>query len=134
VPAELGTTFDALRPALERLARARPLGRSGDAGTTHPLPAGALAVVAGGLGAVILPAATDAATGETTAARDRARLQRELAEMEGLLAAARARLADERFLGRAPAHVVAGAKAREAELAERVGRLEGLLGGMAGDR
>jgi valyl-tRNA synthetase len=125
MPPVLEAAFDALRPALERLGRARPLRRVADAAELHPTPAGALAVVAGDLEAVVRPAADDGAA----AGRDRARLEKELAEAEGLLAAARARLADERFTGRAPAHVVEGARAREAELADRVARLAARLAG-----
>jgi valyl-tRNA synthetase len=54
---------------------------------------------------------------------EHARVERELAESERLLEAARARLADETFLSRAPAAIVVGARTREAELAERVERL-----------
>ena len=54
---------------------------------------------------------------------DRARLEKELAEAEGYLAAARARLANESFTARAPAAVVEGARAREAELS-RAGRAD----------
>ena len=54
---------------------------------------------------------------------ERERLERELAEAEGWLAAARERLANASFVARAPAAVVDGARAREAELAEQVARL-----------
>ena len=54
---------------------------------------------------------------------DRARLEKELAEAEGCLAAARARLANEAFTSKAPPAVVEGARAREAELADQVERL-----------
>ena len=67
-------------------------------------------------------------TGES-ADLDRSRLERELAEAEGWLAAARERLANPSFVGRAPAAVVDGARAREAELADQVGRLRERLGG-----
>jgi len=62
------------------------------------------------------------------ASLDRARLERELAEAEGWLAAARERLANESFTSRAPAAVVEGARAREAELADQVARLQERLG------
>jgi valyl-tRNA synthetase len=122
-------SFDAIRPALERLGRARPLRRVDDAAALHPTPPGGLAVVAGELEAVILPAAGGPAGSEATAARDRVRLEKELVEAEELLASTRARLADERFTAKAPAHVVDGARAREAELAERVAKLAARLGG-----
>ncbi len=51
------------------------------------------------------------------------RLEKELAEAEGFLAAARARLANEAFTLKAPPSVVDGARVREAELADAVARL-----------
>jgi valyl-tRNA synthetase len=81
--------------------------------------AGGLSVIAGEIEAVVRPAARDEAQDE----RDRARLERELAEAQGLLAAARARLANEAFISKAPPAVVDGAKARAAELEELVARL-----------
>jgi valyl-tRNA synthetase len=126
VPEPLAPAFDALRPALERLARARPLTRLADAAALHDVATGGLAVVAGDLEAVVRPAvATDA----NTVARDRSRLEKELADTEVLLVTTRARLADERFTSKAPPAVVAGARAREAELAERAGKLRARLGG-----
>ena len=59
---------------------------------------------------------------------ERERLERDLAEAEGWLDAARERLANEAFVARAPAAVVEGARAREAELAEQVDRLRERLG------
>ncbi len=124
VPAELVPTYDALRPALERLARARPLARVDEGAVLPGAAAGdGLAVLAGDLEAIVRPAAADAATGT----RERARLERELADAEALLAAARARLADERFTGKAPPAVVEGARARAAELTDRVDRLRSRL-------
>jgi valyl-tRNA synthetase len=58
-----------------------------------------------------------------TLEQERNRLLREQAEAERLLEGARARLADENFLRRAPAEVVDGARQRFAELQERVDRL-----------
>ena len=64
------------------------------------------------------------ASGDSGAADlERERLERDLSEAEGWLAAARERLANESFVSRAPASVVDGARAREAELAEQVARL-----------
>jgi valyl-tRNA synthetase len=80
---------------------------------------GGLSVIAGEIEAVVRPAAKDDAQG----ARDRARLERELAEAEGMLAAAGARLANEAFISKAPPPVVEGARARAAELEELVQRL-----------
>jgi valyl-tRNA synthetase len=124
VPVAIGATFEALRPAIERLARARPLERrlSREALTMRP---GSLAVIAGELEAVVQPAAgtTDTAAAEL----ERGRLERDLAEAETWLAQARDRLANEAFTAKAPPAVVDGARAREAELAEQVERLRDRL-------
>ena len=100
--AGLAPAFDALRPALERLARARPLRRvDRRAPSTTTRPAAWRSSPASSRRSSF-PAERrrrDAAT----AARDRARLEKELADAEGLLASARARLADERFTAKAPA-------------------------------
>jgi valyl-tRNA synthetase len=119
VPESLGPTFEALRPAIERLARARPLSRDLSPESVRRGVAGGLSVIAGEIEATVRPPARDEAQDE----RDRARLDRELAEAEGLLAAARARLANEAFISRAPAAVVDAAKARAVELEELVARL-----------
>jgi valyl-tRNA synthetase len=113
-------TFEALAPAIERLARARPLALV-DGAAALSRPEGALEVVlpSGGIEAVILPAAASDSATEL----DRARLAKELAEAESRLAAARARLANEGFVAKAPAAVVDGARASEQELAATVGRL-----------
>jgi valyl-tRNA synthetase len=124
LPEAVGPTFEAMRSGVERLARARPLERRL---TREALAAAAgatdLAVIAGELEARVRLglAAEDHPAG--AASLERARLQRELAEAEGWLAAARERLANESFTARAPAAVVEGARAREAELAEQVARL-----------
>jgi valyl-tRNA synthetase len=122
---DLAPAFDELRPALERLARARPLERhvAGDALDGARVP-GSLAVIAGLTEAVVQPAAEDA----DRADRERGRLERELQEAESLLGGARARLANPSFVERAPAAVVDGARAREAELADLVARLRERLG------
>jgi valyl-tRNA synthetase len=125
IPQRLGETFEALRPAIERLARARPL-------TRHLTPEalraaagqGGLAVVAGDIEAVV---GRDLG-GDRIDDSDRARLEKELAEAEERLAAARGRLTNEAFLAKAPPSVVDGARASEAELAETVGRLRDRLG------
>jgi valyl-tRNA synthetase len=129
VPSHLGATFEALRPAIERLARARPLERRL---TREAIGAVAeatdLAVIAGEVEAVVRTGSSGAdSTG--SAALERSRLERELADAEGWLAAARDRLANESFTARAPAAVVDGARAREAELADQVERLRERLGG-----
>ena len=123
VPDSLGPTLEALRPAIERLARARPLGRAASVDSVRGDVEGGLSVIVGDIEAVVRPAARDEAQGE----RDRARLERELADAQALLASARARLANGAFTGKAPPTVVEGARARAAELEELVTRLTGRL-------
>jgi valyl-tRNA synthetase len=128
VPMSMGPTFEALRPAVERLARARPLERrlSREAlGQGSGLRDAALTVIAGELEALAHPGG-EYGDGAALAA-ERARLERELAEARGWLEAARARLANEAFIAKAPPDVVEGARAREAELADQVERLEDRL-------
>jgi valyl-tRNA synthetase len=128
-PASLGPTFEALKPAIERLARARPLRR-------HLTPE-ALQAAAGEGGLTVLAGGAEAAIGRgqglegqdgERAQLDRARLERELEQAIALLAAARDRLANEAFIAKAAPPVVEGARAREAELAEQVERFTALLG------
>jgi valyl-tRNA synthetase len=119
VPEPLGATFDSLRPAIERLARARPLSREPGPDPIRRGVEGGLSVIAGEIEAVVRPAAQD----DAQEARDRARLERELAEAEGMLSAARGRLANEAFVSKAPPAVVEGARIRAAELEELVQRL-----------
>ncbi len=126
VPAQLGTVFEALRPAIERLGRARPLERRLTREALHADP-GTLTVIAGEIECRIHPVA-QAGAGET-AALERARLERELGEAEAWLAAARERLANSAFMAKAPQAIVDGALAREAELAEQVERLRDRLAG-----
>jgi valyl-tRNA synthetase len=127
VPVDLGSTFEALRPAIERLARARPLRReltpeALEAATTS---ADLVVIVAGGeVEAAVRVGAADLATADL----ERERLAHDLAEAEGWLAAARQRLANEAFVARAPADVVERARAREADLADQVSRLRDRLG------
>ena len=61
-------------------------------------------------------------------AEERGRLERELEKLEAEIAAAEKRLANEQFLAKAPAEVVAGSRARLADLTER---RRGLLAGLA---
>jgi len=116
--------FEALRPAIERLARIRPLtvavaGTAAAAAIDSPLP-----VLAGRLQVILDIGRDDQAKGT---ARDRGRLERELAEAEALLEAARTRLANRQFIERAPAAIVEGARARAAELEDLVTRLRASL-------
>jgi valyl-tRNA synthetase len=124
----MGSTFESLRPAIERLARARPLERrlTREAlGDGHASTDGALTVIAGDLEALAYRA--DGSDDGAARQAERARLERELVEARGWLEAARARLANEEFIAKAPPAVVEGARAREAELADQVARLEGRL-------
>ncbi len=127
LPSGLGPTFEALRPAIERLARARPLHREL---TIEALRAAAsphdLAVIVPGsdIEATIRPESSSTVAADL----ERARLERDLAEAEGYLFAARERLANEAFMSKAPPAVVEGARAREAELADQVARLRDRLG------
>jgi valyl-tRNA synthetase len=126
VEPELGAAFEALRPALERLVRAKPLRRHLTREDLHGTAGakGGLAVIAGPAEAVVGTPEADPAAAEA----DRARLERELAEAERLLEAARGRLLNESFMAKAPPAVVDGARAREAELADQVDRLRDRLG------
>ncbi len=124
VEPELVAAFEALRPALERLARARPLRRHETRDALHAAGAGGLAVIAGPAEALVGTGAADPAAADA----DRARLEKELADAERLLDAARARLANEAFASKAPPAIVEGAKAREAELTDQAARLRERLG------
>ena len=128
VPQAMGATFEALRPAIERLVRARPLERRltrealGDGLASTD---GVLTVIAGELEAIVRR--PDAASDPGARDLELGRLRRELAEAQGWLEAARARLGDDSFVSKAPPAVVEGARAREAELADQVARLEDRL-------
>jgi valyl-tRNA synthetase len=130
IPGDLSATFEPLRSAIERLARARPLHRELSPEALHAKGHdGDLSVVlpTGDIEAVVHARSGGPHSIDTSNA-DRSRLQRELAEAEGWLAAARERLANETFTSRAPASVVEGARARETELADQVARLRDRLG------
>jgi valyl-tRNA synthetase len=127
VEPDLGHALEALRPAIERLARARPLRRHltrEDLHGTAGAGGAGLAVIAGPAEAVIGTGTADPAAADA----DRARLERELADAERLLEAARARLANGAFTAMAPPQIVEGARAREAELSDQVDRLRDRLG------
>jgi valyl-tRNA synthetase len=127
VPLELGSTFEGLRSAIERLARARPLERELTPEALHATAGPAdLSVVVAGTG--IEARVRHAAPRSEAADLEQARLERELDEAEGWLAAARDRLANEAFTSKAPSAVVEGARAREAELADQVARLRARQG------
>jgi valyl-tRNA synthetase len=128
LPASLGATFEALRPAIGRLARVRPIERRLTRDALSDDPA-LLAILAGELEARLHPSADGGASSEVAAGLERARLAKELSEAESRLAAVRARLTDPGFLGKAPPHVVDGARASEAELTDQVERLRDRLAG-----
>jgi hypothetical protein len=129
VPPSLGPTFEGLRPAIERLGRIRPLDRRL---TREALAGGTpaesdLTIIAGPIEAIVhRPDAGERGDADDRGL-DRARLERELEQARGWLVAARARLSNEAFLRNAPPAVVEGARAREAELADQVARLEDRL-------
>ncbi len=129
VPAALRPVVDALRPAIERLARAEPFEIAAGGLPTSAADGSrrVLSVVAGQLeGAITL--AGDAIGSASADAGERARIEKELSQAESALAAARGRLGDATFLEKAPPHIVDGARIREAELAERVAKLRASLG------
>ena len=130
-PADISRTLGALAPAVVRLARARPLRMHADrAAMAEALGEGGLSVVAGEAVAVVGRAA--AAGDGDLVALERARLGKELALAERLLAATRAQLANEAFTARAPQAVVDGVRARQEELVAQVGRLSERLGSTRG--
>ncbi|MEK6719512.1 MAG: valine--tRNA ligase [Chloroflexota bacterium] len=130
MPPELEPTFEAIVAGVARLARARPLTvHRGRASLMAASAGDGLAVVAGAIEAFIERSVDDPADLGAVPTADRERLARELAEAEGRLATARGRLGNHDFLTRAPPHVVDGARASEAELAEIVLRLQARLEG-----
>jgi valyl-tRNA synthetase len=109
--------FSAITDAVARLARVRP---------TVVSPAAAAGDEAA-LVVVVPGAEARLSVSDEDRARDRSRLEKELLETEKLLAATRVKLANESFVGRAPAAVVDGVRAREAELLELVERIRASL-------
>jgi valyl-tRNA synthetase len=122
----VAAALDALRPAVERLARARPLAiRAVGVAAATSAASGGLTVIGSGFSAVVGPPAGPGT--EAAAGLERERLERELAAARALLAASQARLANAEFTSKAPPAVVEGARARDRELAEQVRRLEDRL-------
>ncbi len=111
------SAFASIADVFARLARVRP---SIAMGETAASGASALVVVSRGAEARLSVSADDRA-------RDRARLEKELAETERLLAATGAKLDNEAFTRKAPANVVDGVRARERELRELAERLRNHL-------
>jgi len=115
--------YAALALPFARLTRLDPVTVAADEAVPSAAAiADRLHVLAGGLEAVLQ-------RGQGDLDRERARLERELAETRQRLAATEARLADAAFTSRAPAAVVAAARARAAELREQANRLEARLSG-----
>ena len=109
--------FEAIADVVAKLAHVRPT----VAGTgTTAADDSALVVVSPGAEARLSVGAEDRE-------RDRARLEKELVETERMLASTRAKLGNEAFVSKAPAEVVAGVRAREAELQEVAERIRELL-------
>jgi valyl-tRNA synthetase len=128
IPPALGTAFESLAPAIERLARARPLHRRVTAEDLRPSTDGGsdLFVVSGDLQAIVRASVGTAS--DDTGRREAARIERELAEAETRLAGVRLRLADEAFTAKAPPAIVDGARRQEADLSDQVDRLRERLG------
>jgi valyl-tRNA synthetase len=82
-------------------------------------------------GVEVALAADRAERGGELGAGERERLRRELDKLEGEIARAEQRLGNHDFLAKAPPAVVAGGRARLAELRERYERLRASLGGGA---
>jgi valyl-tRNA synthetase len=110
--------YSALAEPFARLARLRPVHVHADRTEL------AAASGTGGLVAIAGDSEARLARGGADLARERQRLERELARVRGLLDAARARLADERFTSRAPRPVVDAARARADELERQAALLE----------
>jgi len=111
--------FAAIADVVAKLARVRPTVAKSDAA---PADESALVVVSPGAEARLSVSAEDRD-------RDRARLEKELAETEKQLTSTRAKLANASFVSKAPANVVDGVRSREAELAELAERLRASLAG-----
>ena len=75
-----------------------------------------------GAGTIYLPLA-----GLIDIAAERAKLEKQRRELDGWIAGSKAKLANERFLAKAPEQVVAEAKAHLAELEEKLARTVELL-------
>jgi valyl-tRNA synthetase len=121
-PGPVTDAYRELEAAFSRLARVRI---ASVARVPEDLPAGVdggLVVIAGEVEARLRRAGADLA-------RERARLERELDEARVLLNAAEARLGNESFVARAPAHVVEGSRRSAAELRDRVAVLTERLAG-----
>ena len=120
MPLSARAAYPALAPAIGRLARVEPTlaERREDLDATQ----GGLAVVTGAAEARLTRSDADRE-------RERARLEKELRNVESQLNATNARLADAGFTGRAPAAVVEQTSRRAAELADQAIALQSRLKG-----
>ena len=107
--------FEALQATFSRLTRVQPTVVAEIASDDD-----GLAVISSGASARL-------SVSDADRERDHARLQKELAEAEKMLAGTRAKLGNASFVAKAPADVVAGVRTREAELMELVDRLRASL-------
>jgi valyl-tRNA synthetase len=121
VSAEARLAFEALSGPVERLSRLRPI-------TLHATRPQMEAAAPSGLTVISGPNEARISRGEAEQERERARLDRELGQVVRQLESARARLADEAFVARAPAQVVDAARTRLRELEALESRLRGRLG------
>jgi len=109
--------FTGLAEPIGRLARIRPQVVASRAELEAATSEGALSVLTG-------PAEARLTASGGDLAKERARLEKERADTLRQLESARARLGDPQFVAKAPAAVVEGARARVAELEERLERLK----------
>lgn len=110
--------FESIADVVSRLAKVRPTVTTGHAESDDA----ALVVVSHGAEARLSVKAEDRE-------RDRARLEKELSEVEAQLKTTRSKLANEGFVAKAPEDVVAGVRARQAELEELAERIREHLAG-----
>jgi valyl-tRNA synthetase len=113
-----GTAIRTLAAALEQVARVNRVDFAEASGV------GANAVLPNGV-ELFLPLA-DVIDVE----RERARMEEEIARLDGLLAGVRARLANEKFVQNAPDEVVAKARENAAQLEEQARKLRDKLAGL----
>jgi valyl-tRNA synthetase len=111
-----------LAPGIGRLARIRPTLAGSIAEAAGAGVEGSLSVMAGALEARLERPGADVE-------REQARLAKDLAQLKLALAQAEKRLADQQFLARAPAEIVAATRERAAELLRQIDRLAGRVHG-----
>jgi valyl-tRNA synthetase len=117
---DVRAAYTALAVPFGRLARLRPVRAHADSGTLSVSAQGGLTIIATAGEARLSRGAGDL-EGE------RSRLERQLADAERMLVAAKSRLADSAFTTRAPEGVVEGARRRRDALIEQVATLAARL-------